>query len=76
MVLTTARALCALRGGECPTKERAAEWVRQSLPSWSTLMDAAMTCRLSGGKTGFDDEPTLRAAFEFISLVADQVGAS
>jgi predicted nucleotidyltransferase len=75
MVLTTARALCALRGGDCPTKDRAAEWLRRSLPSWSALMDAAMTCRLSGGKTGFNDDPTLRLAFEFISFVADEVGA-
>jgi hypothetical protein len=75
LVLTAARALYHLSGGPNPDKAQAAEWVSRTEPAWSGLMAEAMLTRLSGGKIGFADEPTLAAATKFIAFVAQRVGA-
>ena len=75
LVLTAARALYHLSGGPNPDKAQAAQWVTRTEPAWSGLMAEAMRTRLSGGKIGFVDEPTLTAAAEFIAFVAGRVGA-
>jgi hypothetical protein len=42
------------------------------MPEWAWLIDTALRCRLSGGRTGFDDEPTRAAARTFIALLVDE----
>ena len=72
-VLTLCRTLTTVRTGEPPTKQHAAAWVRVRMPEWAWLIDAALRCRASGGRVGFDDPATIEAAWRFEDLVLAQM---
>lgn len=72
-VLTVCRALQTVRTDAMPSKPAAAAWVRQQMPEWAWLIDAALACRHSGGQVGFDDAATRDAARRFIDMLADQI---
>jgi predicted nucleotidyltransferase len=71
-VLSTCRALFAVRNGRPASKQEAAAWARQQMPHWAWLIEAALHSRLQRG-AGFDDERTIAAANEFIALAASQL---
>ncbi|MBA3876358.1 MAG: nucleotidyltransferase [Anaerolinea sp.] len=71
-VLSTCRACRTVRTGVPCSKHEGAAWVAERMPEWAWLIDTALRCRLSGGRTGFDDEPTRAAARTFIALLVDE----
>jgi aminoglycoside adenylyltransferase-like protein/nucleotidyltransferase-like protein len=74
-VLSTCRALYAVRNRRPASKQEAAAWTKERMPEWAWLIDAALKARLAHG-AGFDDPRTLEGAEEFIALVADDLGRS
>ena len=72
-VLSLCRALWTVRTGLPCAKQEAAAWTRQRMPEWAWLIDAALRCRMSRGRTGFDDEQTRTAAQRFIGRLADEI---
>jgi predicted nucleotidyltransferase len=73
-VLSTCRALYAVRNGRPASKQEAAAWTKKRMPDWAWLIDAALRARLAHG-SGFNDERTLVAANAFIDLVAKEIAA-
>jgi predicted nucleotidyltransferase len=72
-VLTACRTLQTVETRSMPTKTQAAAWARERLPEWAWLIDAALVCRHSRGKVGFDDEATRSAAQQFMRDIAARV---
>ncbi len=72
-VLTMCRALCTILTHRPCSKREGAAWVRERMPEWSWLIDAAVECWLSRGAVGFADDETRAAAEELIRLLADEV---
>jgi hypothetical protein len=72
-ILTLCRALRVVRTQTPGSKQDGAAWVRERLPDWAWLIDASLTCRRSGGKTGLDDEASRAEAETFIDLVAAEI---
>jgi hypothetical protein len=73
-VLAECRALLTVHTGLPCSKQAAAEWVAQRAPERAEIIEAALTCRLSGGRTGFAD-PDLRAsASAFVRTIAERIG--
>jgi predicted nucleotidyltransferase len=72
-ILTMCRALRTVRTQTHGSKQEAAAWTRERMPDWACLIDAALTCRLSRGAIGFDDERSRAASETFIALVADEI---
>ena len=72
-VLSCCRALYAVRNGKPASKQQAAAWAREELPDWAWLIDAAVVCRLSGGKSGFDDPASIDATNAFVQLVSELI---
>lgn len=72
-VLTMCRAWQTLATGTPCSKQEAASWARQRLPEWAWLVDAALTCRLSRGSIGFDDERIFIAAETFAQRIAAEI---
>jgi predicted nucleotidyltransferase len=71
-VLSTCRALFAVRNGRPASKQEAAAWAREQMPEWAWLIDTALRSRVARGQ-GFDDERTIAAANEFIALAAKEL---
>jgi hypothetical protein len=69
-ILTLCRALYAVRMQSHGSKQEAAAWAREQMPEWAWLIDAALACRLTGGRVGFEDERSRTAAETFIALVS------
>ena len=69
-VLTLCRAWRTLATGTPCSKQEGVAWARVQVPEWAWLIDAALACRLAGGSTGFDDEPSLVATDAFMQRVA------
>ncbi len=69
-VLTTCRARRTIATGTTCSKQEGAAGARVQVPEWAWLIDAALACRLAGGRAGFDDEPTLVASDKFMRRVA------
>jgi hypothetical protein len=74
-VLTVCRVLHTITTHTDPSKAEAAAWTRRRWPAWAPIIDAALACRHSGGRIGFDDEPTRAAARQFIDLTANEVAS-
>jgi aminoglycoside adenylyltransferase-like protein/nucleotidyltransferase-like protein len=74
-VLSTCRALYAVRNGRPASKQEAAAWTKERTPDWAWLIDAALRARLAYGR-GFDDPRTLAAANAFIDQVAEGLGSA
>jgi predicted nucleotidyltransferase len=72
-VLTMCRANMTVAAQQHGSKQEAAAWTRQRLPEWAWLIDGALTCRLSQGRVGFDDERTRAAAQIFVRTVATEI---
>jgi predicted nucleotidyltransferase len=72
-VLSCCRALYAVRNGSPASKQQAAEWARQELPDWAWLIDAALECRRSGGRVGFDDPRSIDGTNAFVDLVSELI---
>ncbi|CAN5600742.1 N/A [soil metagenome] len=68
-VLSACRAVRTLATGSHCSKEEGAAWVRERLPDWAWVIDAAIEDRLSPG-TGYSDGPSRVAAREFVALLA------
>jgi hypothetical protein len=69
-VLSACRAVRTLGTGIQCSKQEGAAWLRERMPEWAWLIDAALACRLSGGAVGFDDMPTRKEAGRFVDLLA------
>ena len=74
-LLTMCRALCTVRSNHPCSKQEGASWVRDHMPEWAYLVDAAERCRLSRGRTGFVDFETTRSAETLISLLGTALDA-
>lgn len=72
-VLTMCRAQRTIESGTPCSKQEGAAWVREWMPEWAWLIDAALECRLSRGAIVFDDDPTRAAAGEFIELLSANI---
>jgi predicted nucleotidyltransferase len=72
-VLTMCRALRTVRTQTHGSKQEAAAWTRERMPEWVWLIDTALTCRLSRGTVGFEDERSRAAAETFIALLDDEI---
>jgi hypothetical protein len=72
-VLTACRTLATVRTGRVPTKQQSAAWVSERMPEWRWLIDAALRCRASGGREGFDDQRTRTATGLFLDRVAAEL---
>jgi Domain of unknown function (DUF4111)/Nucleotidyltransferase domain len=72
-ILTMCRALRTTQTQTYGSKQEAAAWARERMPEWAGLIDAALTCRLSRGTIGFDDDRSRTAAETFIALLADEI---
>jgi predicted nucleotidyltransferase len=72
-ILTMCRSLRTVRTGTRGSKQEAAAWTRERIPEWAPLIDAALTCRLSRGTVGFDDERSRATAETFIAVLADEI---
>jgi hypothetical protein len=73
IVLTHCRALMTVRMDADPSKAEGAAWAGRQLPNWAWLIEAALACRHSGGRVGFDDDATRVAAREFLDMVAEEL---
>jgi hypothetical protein len=72
-ILTMCRALRVVRTQTTSSKQEAAAWGREWMPEWAWLIDAALACRLTGGKIGLDDERTREATETFVALVGREI---
>lgn len=72
-VLTMCRAFRTVHTQTHGSKQEAAAWTRERMPEWAWLIDALLRCRLSGGRSGFDDGETRAAAERFIRLLAHEI---
>jgi hypothetical protein len=72
-VLTMCRAFATIRDDRAYSKDEAAALVRSSMPEWAWLIDEAVSCRLSRGRSGFADERTIEAARRFVALVGNMI---
>jgi predicted nucleotidyltransferase len=72
-ILTMCRALRTVRTQTHGSKQEAAAWTRDLMPEWAPLIDAALQCRLSRGRIGFDDERSRAAADRFIARLGDEI---
>ena len=72
-VLSLCRALRTVQIGEPCSKQEGAAWTKKRMPDWTQVIDASLSCRLSRGTTGFEDEAMRLAARSFIRVLADQI---
>jgi hypothetical protein len=72
-VLTMCRALRTVSTHAPSSKKDGAESCRQRHPEWAPLIDAALACRLSGGRQGFDDPESIRYVEAFVRAIADEI---
>jgi hypothetical protein len=72
-ILTMCRALYVVRTQSLASKQEAAAWTREQMPDWAWLIDAALSCRLTGGKIGLGDERSRSAVETFIALVGSTI---
>jgi hypothetical protein len=74
-VLTVCRVLQTLSTDIHPSKAEAAALTRRRWPAWAPVIDAALACRHSGGRVGFDDVRSRAAARQFIDMVANEIAS-
>jgi len=72
-ILTMCRALRTVEMQAPSSKQEAAVWTRDRMPEWAWLIDAALACRLSGGRIGLDDVRSRAAAETFITLLRERI---
>ena len=72
-VLSLCRALRTVQIGKPCSKQEGAAWTEERMPDWTQVIDASLSCRLSRGTTGFEDEAMRLAARSFIRVLADQI---
>jgi hypothetical protein len=72
-VLTMCRGLRTLRLNVLGSKQEAAAWAMERMPDWAWLIEAALRCRLSRGRSGFRDDETRRAAGRFVGLLGREL---
>jgi predicted nucleotidyltransferase len=75
-ILTMCRALRTVHLGIYSSKQQGAAWVRDRMPEWASVIDAALETRRSHGATGFADEDSRRAADAFLDRIVDEAGAT
>ncbi|MBO0781443.1 MAG: DUF4111 domain-containing protein [Ktedonobacteraceae bacterium] len=71
-ILTLCRALYSLKTGEVASKKRAAEWVAQELPEWSTAIQDALAWRAAANDEHVDHAATLPQTQRFVHAMIDQ----
>ena len=72
-VLILCRALRTVRTDKTGSKQEAAAWVRDRMPDWAWLIEAALVCRQSRGRIGFADAASRASAETFIRLIVDEI---
>jgi streptomycin 3"-adenylyltransferase len=72
-VLTMCRALATVSTQRPCSKQGGALWVRRRHPQWDSLIEAALVCRLSGGRRGFEDPAVVAEAERVIGQIADEI---
>ncbi len=75
-VLTMCRAARTVRAQVHGSKQEAAVWAKQTMPEWGSLINEALTCRLSRGTLGFGDEQVRADAERFVRLVGAEISQS
>jgi Aminoglycoside adenylyltransferase, C-terminal domain len=69
-VLTMSRAEHTIVTHARASKQVSAEWAQARHPEWAPLIGAALRCRTSGGRVGFDDPATRSDAVRFIRTMS------
>jgi hypothetical protein len=69
-VLSACRALRTIQTGIPCSKQDGAESARKSHPEWAAVIDSALACRLTGGRSGFEDSADRAAATAVVDAVA------
>jgi predicted nucleotidyltransferase len=75
-LLTTCRASMTVRTDRHVSKQAAAHWVAERMPTSAWVVDAALRCRASRGAAGLDDPRTQAEARTLIRRLAAQIGQS
>jgi predicted nucleotidyltransferase len=73
-VLSACRALRTIGTGVPCSKQEGAMWARERRPDWAAVIDAASACRLTGGRSGFEDPADRAAAIAVVDAVAAAIG--
>jgi predicted nucleotidyltransferase len=69
-VITMCRAEHTIVTQTHASKQVSAVWAEHRHPKWAPLIDAALRCRMSGGRVGFDDQAARSDAVRFIRILA------
>lgn len=75
-VLTACRARATLATGRPLSKQAGAQWAIEHFGERAPIVDVALACRRSRGRSGFADSATRTAAVEFIRELADEAAAA
>jgi hypothetical protein len=73
-VLSACRALRTVRTGVPCSKQDGAKWTGERHAEWASVIDAALACRLSGGRAGFEDPAERASAIAIVDAIAAAVG--
>lgn len=73
LVLTMCRAEQTVVADSYGSKQEAAAWAQARHPDWGAMIDAALRCRMSGGRRGFHDPATRVDAGRFIRTIGSEV---
>ena len=72
-VLTMCRALQTISTRAPCSKQEGAATTRERHPEWGSLIDAALACRASGGRRGFDTAVFVAQVERFVSIIANDI---
>lgn len=72
-ILTMCRALYAVTRGDQVSKKRAAHWVKQLFPQWSSLIDDAFAWRWNFRNIKTDGKDTYPQTERFVHFMIDQI---
>ena len=75
-VLTMCRALQTVSTRAPSSKQVGAMTTRERHPEWTTLIDAALACRESGGRRGFDTAESVAQVERFVRVIANDIAVS
>jgi len=75
-VLTMCRASMTVQTDRHVSKQAAAAWMSVRKPEWAWVVDAALRCRESRGRAGFDDAQTRAAARRLIRSLGAETSAT
>lgn len=74
-LLTLCRAVATVSTRRPVSKQEGAAWAAERRPEWAWLIEAALACRLTRGRSGFDDQAARAAARRLVGLLTAEIEA-